>query len=82
MNLVRLTEPYNVGELALLQSLLEGSGIAYLIRHANVSSLYRGVLGMNSHVMVEERDYPRAEAILQRLRLDVREVTGDIGGSP
>jgi hypothetical protein len=30
--------------------------------------------------MVEERDYPRAEAILQRLRLDVREVTGDIGG--
>jgi hypothetical protein len=28
--------------------------------------------------MVAERDYPRAEAILQRLRLDVREVTGDI----
>lgn len=79
MNLVRLAEPYNVGELVLLQSLLEGSGIAYLIRHANVSSLYPGVPGLNSHVMVEERDYPRAEAILQRLRLDVREVTGDIG---
>ena len=29
MNLVRLAEPYNVGELILLQSLLEGSGIAY-----------------------------------------------------
>jgi hypothetical protein len=78
MNLVRLAEPYNVGELVLLQSLLEGSGIAYLIRHANVSSLYPGVPGLNSHVMVAERDYPRAEAILQRLRLDVREVTGDI----
>ena len=64
MNLVRLAEPYNVGELILLQSLLEGSGIAYLIRHANISSLY----------------YPRAEKILQRLRLDVREVTGEMGG--
>jgi len=31
-------------------------------------------------VMVEERDYPRAEKILQRLRLDVREVTGEMGG--
>jgi hypothetical protein len=30
--------------------------------------------------MVEEQDYPRAEAILQRLRLDVREVTGELGG--
>ena len=79
MSLVRLTEPYNVGELALLQSLLEGNGIAYLICHANVSSLYPGVPGLNSHVMVDEHDYPRAEAILQRLRLDVREVTEDVG---
>ena len=80
MNLIRLTEPYNMGELVLLQSLLEGSGIAYSIRHANVSSLYPGLPGLNSHVMVEERDYPRAEAILQRLRLDVREVGGEMGG--
>ncbi|HWC51459.1 MAG TPA: DUF2007 domain-containing protein [Nitrospira sp.] len=80
MNLVRLTEPYNVGELILLQSLLEGSGIAYFIRHANVASLYPGLPGLTSHVMVEEQDYPRAEAILQRLRLDVREVAGEIGG--
>jgi hypothetical protein len=80
MNLVRLTEPHNVGELILLQSLLEGSGIVYLIRHANVSSLYPGVPGLMSHVMVDERDYPRAEAILQRLRVDVREVTGEMGG--
>ncbi|HET8720928.1 MAG TPA: DUF2007 domain-containing protein [Nitrospira sp.] len=79
MNLVRLTEPHNVGELILLQSLLESSGIAYLIRHANVSSLYPGLPGLTSHVMVEERDLARAEAILQRLRLDVREVTGEMG---
>ena len=80
MNLVRLTEPHNVGELVMLQSLLEGSGIAYLIRHANVSSLYPGLPGLTSHVMVAEKDYPRAEAILRRLRLDVREVPGEMGG--
>ncbi len=80
MNLIRLTEPHNVGELIMLQSLLEGSGIAYLVRHANVSSLYPGLPGLTPRVMVAEKDYPRAEAILQRLRLDVREVTGDMGG--
>jgi hypothetical protein len=80
LKLICLAEPYNMGELILLQSLLEGSGIAYLIRHANISSLYPGLPGLTSHVMVEERDYPRAEAILQRLRVDVREVTSDTGG--
>lgn len=77
MSLVRLTEPYNIGELVVLQSLLEGSGIEYVIRHAHVSSLYPGVPALNSHVMVEEEDYPRAELLLQRLRVDVREVSGE-----
>ncbi|MGE5712051.1 MAG: DUF2007 domain-containing protein [Nitrospira sp.] len=77
MSLVRLTEPYNMGELVMLQSLLEGSGIEYVIRHAHVSSLYPGVPALNSHVMVEEEDYPRAELLLQRLRVDVREVSGE-----
>ena len=79
MNLVRLTEPHNVGELVMLQSLLEGSGIAYTIRHANISSLYPGLPGLDSHVMVAEQDYARAEAILQRLRLDVGELSGEMG---
>ncbi|HLZ35638.1 MAG TPA: DUF2007 domain-containing protein, partial [Nitrospira sp.] len=66
-----------MGELVMLQSLLEGSGIEYVIRHAHVSSLYPGVPALNSHVMVEEEDYPRAELLLQRLRVDVREVSGE-----
>jgi hypothetical protein len=77
MSLVRLTQPYNMGELALLQSLLDGSGIEYVIRHAHMNSLYPGVPGLNSHVMVDEHDYSRAELLLQRLRLDVREVPGE-----
>jgi len=76
MSLVRLTEPYSMGELAVLQSLLEGTGIEYVIRHAHMSSLYPGVLGLNSHVMVDEEDYPRALLLVQRLRLDIREVSG------
>ncbi len=77
MSLVTLTEPYNLGELAVLQSLLEGSGIEYVIRHANMGSLYPGVPELNSRVMVDESDYSRAERLLQRLRLDVREVSGE-----
>lgn len=77
MSLVRLTEPYNLSELVMLQSLLEGSGIQYVIRHAHVGSLYPGVPALNSHVMVEEQDYPRAELLLQRLRVDMREVSGE-----
>ncbi len=77
MSLVRLTEPYNLSELVMLQSLLEGSGIQYVIRHAHVGSLYPGVPALNSHVMVEEQDYPRAELLLRRLRVDMREVSGE-----
>jgi hypothetical protein len=74
MIFVRLTEPYNMSELIILQSLLEGSGIAYWIHHAYVSSLYPGIPAMNPYVFVEERDYRRAECLLQRLRIDVREI--------
>jgi hypothetical protein len=77
MSLVRLTEPYNMSELVILQSLLDGNGIAYSIRHAYVSSLYPGIPALNSHVLVEERDYQRAEFLLQRLRTDVRDVSGN-----
>jgi len=77
MSLVRLTEPYNVSEQVILQSLLEGNGIAYWIHHENVSSLYPGIPALTSQVLVQEQDYRRAELLLQRLRLDVREVSGN-----
>jgi len=77
MSFISLTQPYNMGELALLQSLLEGSGIEYVIRNAHMGSLYPGVPGLNSHVMVKEHDYSRAEQLLQRLRLDIRDVSGE-----
>lgn len=78
MGLVRLTEPYNVGELVILQSLLDGSGIQYVVRHANVSSLYPGVPALTPQVYVEAGDLPRAEHLLGRLRLEVREISEEI----
>jgi hypothetical protein len=77
MRFVRLAEPYNISEQIILQSLLEGNGIAYWIHHEYVSSLYPGVPALTSRVLVQEEDYPRAELLLQRLRIDVREVSGE-----
>ncbi|HEY6086069.1 MAG TPA: DUF2007 domain-containing protein [Nitrospira sp.] len=78
MKLVHLAEPCNLGELMLLQSLLEGSGIHYVVRHANVGSLYPGVPALMSPIYVEERDLPRAERLLGRLRSDMRDVSQKI----
>lgn len=74
MNLVRIAEPFTPGELVMLQSLLDGSGIEYVLRHANVGSLYPGIPALTSQVFVDERDVPRAEHLLSRLRSELREV--------
>ena len=75
MPMIRLTEPQSMGELALITSLLEGSGIPYMVQNEHVSSLYPGLPILNSHVMVDERDQHRAEVLLSRLRLAVRDVS-------
>ena len=73
--MIRLTEPQSMGELALITSLLEGSGIAYIVQNEHISSLYPGLPILNSSVLVEEGDQPRAEVLLSRLRLAVRDVS-------
>jgi hypothetical protein len=75
MPMIRLTEPQSMGELALITSLLNGSGIPYLVQNEHVSSLYPGLPILNSCVMVDECDQLRAEVLLSRLRLAVRDVS-------
>jgi hypothetical protein len=75
MSMIRLTEPQSMGELAMIMSLLEGSGIAFMVQNEHVSSLYPGLPILNSSVMVDERDHLRAEVLLSRLRLAVRDVS-------
>jgi hypothetical protein len=75
MPMIRLTEPQSMGELALITSLLEGSGIAFIVQNEHMSSLYPGLPLINSCVMVDECDQIRAEVLLSRLRLAVRDVS-------
>jgi hypothetical protein len=75
MPMIRLTEPQDMGELAMITSLLEGSGIAFIVHNEHMSSLYPGLPLLNSCVMVDECDQLRAEVLLSRLRLAVRDVS-------
>ena len=75
--LVTLCEPADVGELALIRSLLDGNGISYAVQHEHIGALYPGVALLGSRVMVEERYRPRAKILLSRLALQVREATGE-----
>ena len=75
MPMIRLTEPQSMGELAMITSLLEGSGIAFIVQNEHMSSLYPGLPLLNSCVMVDESDQLRAEVLLSRQRLAVRDVS-------
>ena len=76
MSMIRLTEPQSLGELAIVKSLLDGNGIPYVVHHEHVSSLYPGIPFLSSRVMINPVDLSRAELLLSRLRLEVREVSG------
>jgi len=76
MAMVRLTEPQSLGELAIVKSLLDSNGIPYVVHHEHVSSLYPGIPFLGSKVMINSVDLARAELLLSRLRLEVRDVSG------
>jgi hypothetical protein len=73
--LIHLTNAHDVGELALIKSLLDGNRIAYVIHDEQMSSLYPGVPFLVSRVMVEESDRDRADTLLSRLRMEIRDAT-------
>ncbi|HXX73719.1 MAG TPA: DUF2007 domain-containing protein [Nitrospiraceae bacterium] len=75
MSMIRLTEPHSLGELAIVKSLLESNGIPYIVHHEHVSSLYPGIPFLGTMVMVDPVDLSRAELLLSRLRLEVRDVS-------
>ena len=68
--LVTLCESGDVGELALIKSLLDGNGIAYTVQHEHVGALYPGVALLGSRVMVEERRWISA-ADFTEMAIDV-----------
>jgi len=68
MSLVTLLETGSPGELAFVKSLLDGNGIAYVVRNEYFGSLYAGVASLACTVMVEEWDLERAAILLSKLR--------------
>ncbi|HET9961847.1 MAG TPA: DUF2007 domain-containing protein [Nitrospiraceae bacterium] len=74
---VTVREPGDAGELAVVKSLLEGNGIAYVVQHEHVGALYPGVPFLSSRVMVAESEKDRAETLLSRLNLQIREMSGE-----
>jgi hypothetical protein len=73
MGMVMLRQAGDMGELAMIKSLLEGSGIPYVVHHEHVGSLYPGVPFLSSRVMVDEALRDRAEVLLSRLHVDIKE---------
>jgi putative signal transducing protein len=74
MGMVKLIEPYDEGELALIKSLLEGNDIPYFVQNEHFGSLYPGLaLPFNARVvMVDESDLGRAETLLGELTAERR----------
>lgn len=73
MQMIYLTSAQDVGELAMIKSLLDGNRIAFVVHDEHVSSLYPGVPFLVCRVMVDACDQARAETLLSRLRLSIRE---------
>ena len=69
MGMVKLIEPHDEGELALIKSLLEGNDIPYFVQNEHFGSLYPGLaLPFNARVvMVDESDMGRAGTLLGEL---------------
>ncbi len=66
MGLVKLIEPQDEGQLAVIKSLLDGNDIPYFVQNEHFGSLYHGLsLPFNKRVlMVDETDLVRAETLL------------------
>lgn len=75
MRMIHLMNAQDVGELAMIKSLLDGNRIAYVVHGEHVSSLYPGMPFVMSRIMVDVADRARAEVLLGRLRLSIRETS-------
>ncbi len=73
--MIHLTSAQDVGELAMIKSLLDGNRIAYVVHGEHMSSLYPGMPFIVSRVMVSAADRVRAEVLLSRLWLSIREAS-------
>lgn len=67
MEFLKLIEPQNAGELALIKSLLDGNSIEYYVHNEHLGGLYNLPV-LPCVVMVLECDLARAQTLLSLLR--------------
>ena len=75
MPTIHLMSAQDVGELAMIKSLLDGNRIAYVVHDEHVGSFYPGLPFFLPKVMVDRSEQARAETLLSRLRLSIRDVS-------
>ena len=76
MGLVKLIAPKDIGELALMKSLLDGNNISYFVHNEHFASLYGGATCV---VMVSTLDFDRAATLLCGLLRDEEGEPSDCG---
>lgn len=69
-----LTTAQDLGELAIIKGLCEVNKISCCFQHEHIGSLYPGCAAMQCRVLVEDDDWDRADTLIRRLRLPLREV--------
>ena len=62
------------------RDLAEGIGLSQNALWRRLQALQAAGVMQGSRVMVEERDKQRAEVLLSRLAMHIRETTGDVDG--
>jgi hypothetical protein len=68
MSIIRLTTCYNIIEANMLKNILANEEIECFLTNENFTSLmpgYNGMLGAGIQVMIEEKDYEKADKLLQ-----------------
>lgn len=68
MGLVTVLETGSPGELAFVKSLLDGNGIAYVVRNEYFGSLYSGIASLACAVLVQDWELERTTILLSKLR--------------
>mgnify|MGYP001589456343 CR=1 FL=1 len=71
--MIPVWESYDEGELAMIRSVLEGSGIDYLVNHDFFCSLYPGLgVAFNARtVVVHQEDWSRARTLIEWMKQDL-----------
>jgi len=65
--LIVLCKPADIGQLAMVQGVLESEDIDYHIENQEMSALHAGMLGLQPVVAVQSKDWEAANVAIETL---------------